>query len=225
MNIMARLTRFYRKRSFIMRILFFSFSLLLFTSCCDTGYSLGNEQKGTQDFAGSSECQCFITCGESTVGKNHYTYEENADEDRFIYEISISQNERSSVKLNEFKLTKLDGTPIIAKYYVKTYTKAVTNTLPSGISYKEHVKAHKRDPLSTKIDELFWELDSLPTILRDSGERKAHSIKIKAETNEPYSKIDGLKIHYDFEVGENRYVSENIEYKWHRYCDCRPKFW
>jgi outer membrane protease len=198
------------------------FLVFLFGSCCSTGYYLSNNQK---DFAGSSECQCVIQCGKSSVGTNRYAYAENPEEQRFIYEISISFNERSAVILNAFQLTNLDNTPIIAKYYVETYTRATTNTLRLGVSQKEHSEAYTRDSLSTKIDKLTWELDSLPALLRDLGERKAHRIRIMAETNKPYSKIEGLKVHYDFEVGKNRYISENIEYKWHRYTDCRPKFW
>jgi len=216
----------HKKNRPVKKVTFFlSILTFLLTSCCDTGYYLANNQKNFQDFAGSSECQCFITCGESSVGKNRYTYEENPEEERFIYEISISGNERSSVKLNSFKLTNSDNTPIEVKYYVETYTKAATNTLPLGISYQEHLEAYKRDSLSTKIDELVWELDSFPVLLRDSGERKAHCIRIKAETSKPYSKIEGLKVHYDFEVGENHYISNKVEYKWRRYWDCRPKIW
>ena len=206
-------------------ICFFLF-VFLFTSCCDVGRYLMNNQKCTYDFSSSSESECFIQCHENNIARtNRYTYEEDADRERFIYEISISQNERSAVKLNAFKLTNLDGSPMLAKYYVETYTRASTNTLPLGVSHQEWSEAHKRDPLSTKIDELIWELDSLPIILRDSGEGKAHCIRIIAETNTPYYKIEGLKVHYDFEVGEDRYISKDIVYKLRWYCDCRPKLW
>jgi len=226
MNTKIKLTTLRRKRSLIMRVILFLFPFFLLTSCCDIGRYLMNNQKRTWDFSGSYEGQCGIFCGaESTTRQNRYTYDEEPDKKRFTYEISFTQNERSAVKLNEFKLTNLDGSPMIVKYYVETYTKAATNTLPFGISYEEHAEAYKRDPSSTKIDVLIWELDSLPAILRESGERKAHLIRIKAETNKPYYKIKGIKVHYDFEVGETRYISENIKYKQRWYLDCRPKLW
>ena len=200
--------------------------IFLLVSCCDTGYHLVNDQKCYHDItcSNSDKSNCLAT-GISSFAKNRYTYKKNPDEERFIYEITVSQNERSAVKLNTFKLTNLDNTPIIAKYYVETYIRAPTNKLPLGVSYQERLEAYIKDSLSTKIDERIWELDNLPVLLRDSGEGKAHCIRIKAETNEPYSKIKGLKVHYDFEVGENRYISNNIEYKRRRYWDCRPKIW
>ena len=222
-----RLTTFYKNFPHIVRkTLCFAIFIFLLASCCDTGYHLVNDKKCYHDITCStSDKNNCIATAISFVAKNRYTYEEKPNERRFIYEITISHNERNAVKLNAFELTNLDNTPIIAKYYVETYTKAATNTLPSGISYQEHLEAYKRDPLSTKIDKLTWELDSFPVLLRDSGEGKAHCIRIKAETNEPYSKIKGLKVRYDFEVGENRYISNNIEYKRRRYWDCRPKIW
>ena len=205
--------------------------VFLFSSCCDIGYALRNKKNMSQDFYYSvrDENNTYnISCEEiSGIFGNHYTYEENQGEGRFRYRISISYNKQSAVKLNTFKLTNLDDTPIVAKYYVRTVTKAATNTLPFGVSQQEWLEAHKKDTLLTKIDEKFWEFepDSLPIILRDSGERKAHVVEINVETNEPYSKMKNLKVYYDFEVGKNHFVSENIKYKWRKYCDCRPKFW
>ena len=206
--------------------------VFLFTSCCDIGYALmSNKDNRRQDFTYSvrDENNTYnISCSEiSGIFGNHYTYEENPDKGRFRYRISISYNKQSAVKLNAFKLTNLDDTPIVAKYYVRTVTKAATNTLPIGVSQQEWMEAYKKDPLLTKNDEKIWEfeLDSLPIVLRDSGECKAHVVEINVETNEPYSKMENLKVYYDFEVGENRFVSENIEYKWRKYYDCRPKLW
>jgi hypothetical protein len=219
---------FQTKSTKILILFFFAF---LFTSCCDIGYLLSNNENSGQDlyyFVRDENNTYTVRCEErSGIFGNHYTYEENPDKGRFQYRISISYNKQSAVKLNAFKLTNLDDTPIVAKYYVETFTKAETNTLPFGVSQQERDEAYKKDSLLTKIDKKNWEFepDSLPIVLRDSGERKAHVVNIYVETNEPYSEMKNLKVYYDFEVGENRFVSENIEYKWRRYCDCRPKLW
>ena len=186
--------------------------VFLFTSCCEIGYALRNKENKGRDFYYSvrdenNAINYIISCEEiSGIFRNHYTYEKNPDERRFQYRIEIMHNKRSAVKLNAFKLTNLDGTPIIVKYYVETHT---------------------HDTVTNKTIREIYELDidSLPIVLRDSGVYKASPIRINVETEEPYSQMKNLSVYYDFEVGENHYVSENIKYKWRKFCDCRPKLW
>lgn len=229
---MVRLIAFSKKHSLTIReILVISVLVFSFTSCCDRGYVLRNKENTRQDFSFffKDDYNSYnIAIGEiSGVFEDHYTYQENPKRGHFIYKISISYNKRSAVKLNAFMLNNLDNTPIIAKYYVRTVTKASTNKLPLGVSQQELNEVYKKDSLLTKNEEKFWEFepDSLPIILRDSGEYKAHVIDINVETNEPYSKMKDLRVYYDFEIDNKRFVSKDIRYKWSRYCDCRPKLW
>lgn len=192
-------TRLVKRLTLFIFISFFSFCV--FILYCNFGYSLTNNKKTQTDLIYSVDNNYVIWCQVSSrsIIRNHNTYKENPDELRFIYEILVTHNNRSAVKLNEFNLTYLNGSPLYAKYYVETFTK---------------------DSITNNNVEQFWELKNLPIVLRDSGEYKAHYVRIFAETAKPYSKLKSLKVHYDFEVGNNRYKSDNVEYKYHWHCDC-----
>ena len=214
------------------RIIIFSLFclfLFLFSNCmmCDIGLSLMNSKRTYFDLYYYNEGNYRVKSVESSSSMNRYVYEKDNERARFKYYIVIAENKRSAVKLNAFKLTNLDGTPIAAKYYVTSDTNAPTYSLPDNATWQEHMEAYKKDSLSVKIESKTWDIniDSLPIVLREEGEGKAHHIRIYAETNEPYSKMKNLTIYYDFEVGEERFVSKKIKYKWRMYIDCRPKWW
>lgn len=191
------------KKRLIKRIAILIFiSLLLFLVFilyCRFEYSLTNNHKTRTDLVYAEKDEYVIWCQVSSLYKNYYTYSENSDEMRFIYEIDVTHNNRSSVILNDFKLTNMDNSPLLSEYYVKTFTK---------------------DSITNENIEQVYKLKKLPIVLRDSGEYKAHCIKIFAETTKPISKIKSLKVQYDIEVGGKRYFSDNIEYKYHCHCSC-----
>jgi hypothetical protein len=217
----------------ILQQILMNFSVILFcsfiTSCCAIGKSLENKQANKQNYFFDyyyHDNEYTISCGNIyRPKKNRYTYEEDSDKERLWYTITISGNERSSsIKLNDFRLTNLNDTPMVAKYFVETFTKATTNTAPFGITYEEYMEMRRNDPHSVAIDRDIWEIENLPVVLPEADERKAHVVYIVAETNIAWYKINGFKVYLDLEVGENRHISNNILYKRYWGIDCRPKF-
>ena len=174
-----------------------------------------------------------MEAAEKTENQEIIDYVASADEldhlDQIAIKICANSVGGDKVKIGSslIPIVNDDGTPIAAKYYVTSDTKAPTYSLPDNATWQEHMEAYKKDSLSVKIDRKTWDIniDSLPIVLREEGEGKAHHIRIYAETNEPYSKMKNLTIYYDFEVGEERFVSKKIKYKWRMYIDCRPKWW
>ena len=201
--------------------------VFLFSSCimCDIGQNFVNSKGREQDFFYVNKGNYTIECGEWPLS-NRFEYEDENDCKRFTYAIRISLDERDAIKLNAFELKYLDGTAVEVKYGVETYTQIVTDTIPNNISQNKYVEIYNKDTFPVKIEHKKWDIDidSLPIVLRESGEVKAHCIEIFAETIEPWYKMKKLKVYYDFEVGEKRFISKKIKYKWRVYLDCRPKW-
>ena len=169
-------------------VLFIAILAFSVSSCIEPNYVFSKKDWYAYDLYGYSDF-CEIIRAD---GKIYYS-----KQDTFRYLITIYNIEPNvTVVLNSFKFTDKDNNPISAEYYVKT----ATDTVDAKVRYERHI-------LRKKI-----EIDTLPMTLRDSLD-KTYSIEICAKTDVQIKDLQVVRVGYDFQVGDQQYIRDNIIYK------------
>jgi len=180
--------------------------ILLLQACqtCDIRYDLGNANKDFTDIEDFSNEKLYgIRFGVET-GKDVYKYINDSLNPRLQYQFSISTPSMPLVKLHSFSFTReKDG-----------------DTIPYKLHYKTNLQ-YKKD--STYVP--YTEIASLPFSIDTSLIGKRNTLKIIAECSQSYYETKKkIYISYDIEVGDERIIKKNIEYKRRWQIDCRPKW-
>jgi len=160
----------------------------------NSGYSFSSEKKWDYDlYEHNNNELCDIIRAD---GSTYYS-----KQDTFRYSIEIYRKEPNvTFVLNSFKLTDKKNKPIPARYYIKTVTDTVgIKIMPSAKNF---------------VYEKF-KMDTLPFILRDSNSYKMYgtNITIEARTYDQIKDLRVINVEYDFQVGNQRYISDKIIYK------------
>ena len=173
----------------IIRLVILAF---FFNSCLTMDYSFSGKKKWDYDLYTHNSGLCDIIRAD---GSTYYS-----KQDTFRYLIEIYYCKEPTFVLNSFKLTDKKNKPISAKYYMKTKVDTVgIRVMPSEKNFM--------------CEE--FEIDTLPIILQNSDSYKIYgtSITIWAKTYAQIKDLRVVKVEYNFQIGNQQYISDKIIYK------------
>jgi len=178
-----------KRISLIVVIVILAFSV---SSCLEPNYVFSKKDWYAYDLYEYSNGLCDII---NANGGMYYSLQ-----DTFRYFIVIHDKEPNvTFVLNSLQFTDKENKTIPIKYYVRTVTDTLGKAVPSVKKF-----VHKE-----------FDVDTLPFVLPDSGLYNIHSttIEILAETHAQIKDLQVVKVEYDFQVGDQQYVRDNIIYK------------
>lgn len=165
-------------------------------SCCNVFYSLLNDKKSYCDYSGFSVNKYNLFDFGLGVREDLYKYKNDSLHPRLKFIFGISAPKLPLIKLNSFSFTQEKN----------------KDTIPMKLYYESAYIV----PIS---------IDSLPIIIEiDSVNRKHLGFRIVSECNETYNETKKIYINYDIEIGNERIVRKNIEYKRRLQIDCQPRW-
>jgi len=156
---------------------------------------LENKDRYNVDVYDYSETKNYGLRFELGGSEDLFHYSKDSLDSRFKYQFEIVSPNLPIIKLNNFILTRNNK----------------RDTIPFILYYISDYKSK-----ATLIDTM--------PFCNDSLQGKRDVFKIIVESSESYHQTKKVYISYDIEIGKERIVRKNIEYRRRWEVDCRPKF-